>query len=76
MPSLLSAQVLDEKLKQYCKGKRERDGKIMVDDDEKKEELDDGIIMKAINTVGGKLFWAFMFVQYTVQSFWTKYTDY
>lgn len=38
----------------------------MVDDDAKKEDLQKGIVMKAINTVGGKLFWFFMFCQYTV----------
>lgn len=48
----------------------------MVDDDEKKEDLDKGILMKAINALGGKSFWAFIFIKSVIMSLWAKYTDY
>jgi len=53
-----------------------KDGKIMKDDDDEKEELQKGIIMKAVHNIGGPLFWIFLFSSYIVMSIWGKYNDY
>jgi hypothetical protein len=37
---------------------------LIKDEDDEKEELDSGIILKAINTIGGKAFWFAMFMSY------------
>ena len=48
----------------------------MIDDDDKKEELEKGILMKAVHNIGGICFWLFMFSAYITMSLWNKYRDF
>ena len=72
----LTQEQIQKKLKKFTRGKEEKDGKLVKDDDDEKEELDKGIIMKAVNTIGGKGFWLFMFLSYACQSLWHKSMDF
>lgn len=72
----LGAAQVAEKMKAFSRGKQEKDGKLVKDEDDEKEELEAGIIMKAINKIGGKAFWFAMFTSYACQSLWHKSMDY
>ena len=48
----------------YSRGQNEKTGKLIVDEDDKKVELEKDIIMRAVNVIGGKLFWFVMFISY------------
>jgi ABC-type proline/glycine betaine transport system ATPase subunit len=72
----LNSEQVEEKLVKFTRGKQEKDGKLLKDEDDEKEELDKDIIMKAINTIGGKTFWFCMFMSYAAQSLWHKSMDY
>ena len=68
---------IQKKLEKFSRGKSEKDGKLKKDDDdEKDEELDRTILMKAVNTIGGKGFWIIMFLSYCAQSLWHKSLDF
>ena len=68
---------IKQKLQKFSRGKSEEEGKLIKDDDDKKEEeLDQDIIMKAVNTIGGKAFWFCMFLAYATQSLWQKSLDF
>lgn len=72
----LTPEKIQQKLKKFSRGKGKEEGKLMKDEDDEKEELEKSTIMKAVNTIGGKAFWAFMFMSYLIQSVYGKYNDY
>lgn len=73
----LNEAVIKKKLDKFTRGKSEKDGKLLKDDDDEfKEELDKGMLLKAVQTIGGKCFWITMFLSYAAQSLWHKSLDF
>ena len=74
--SEMTSEFVKEKLVKISRGKDEADGKMMKDDDDEKEELESGILWKAVSNIGGGAFWVAMFTAYIVMSLWDKYRDF
>jgi hypothetical protein len=55
---------------------KKESGALIKDNDTEKQELDPQVVMKAVNIIGGKLFWLLMLSSYLAQSLWGKYTEY
>lgn len=74
--SEMTSEYIKAKLLKISRGKSEQDGKMMKDDDDEKEELESGILMKAVKNIGGIAFWVLMFSAYIAMSLWNKYRDF
>jgi hypothetical protein len=55
---------------------KEEEGKLMVDDEDKKEALDYDVIWKTMHMAGGPIAWVLIVISFFITSGYSKWVNY